>query len=404
MSLEMRWAGEEDLDRVAETRLYCYASGLSELQRFKDIIRVDRKAAVGDFLLAERNGQAVGTATSLSQKICMRGGVFDCQGVAWVGAIRSERRSGVGAALMKEILRKGQEREQVVSALMPFRASFYERFGYGSVERRCEWTVPMAVLPTGNCTGVRLMRRADWSSVMQCQHRMALAGQCDMRRALAEWEYFFAQNEDGFVFVDSRKWDEPVAGWMTVKTQSTARRVLAWVGDMAYDDLGTFRRLLHLLASLKDQYWGVVITTPIDFRFNWLLREVQIPHRPVSHPAAESRVYNRMQMRILNHAKLIGGLKLPESHRGEVVVGVREVEGHTSKFRLEIDSGRAEARATEASAEVECPDRVWAAIVCGDLPALVAVRLGLAEVTGDDRWRVLEAFSEGPLPFCRDYF
>ena len=32
--------------------------------------------------------------------------------------------------------------EQVISALMPFRGSFYEHFGYGIAECRCTWTVP----------------------------------------------------------------------------------------------------------------------------------------------------------------------------------------------------------------------------------------------------------------------
>ena len=83
-----------------------------------------------------------------------------CQGVAWVGAIKTHRRRGgsdpgVATTVMREVVRHARDRGDACSALMPFRASYYQHFGYGVVERRHEWTVPIAALPTGDCDGVR---------------------------------------------------------------------------------------------------------------------------------------------------------------------------------------------------------------------------------------------------------
>src|SRR5690606_4065439 len=106
-----------------------------------------------DYLLVERQGQAIGTATSYPLHMWVRGSRVACQGVGYVGTVRTERRKGlqgpgVATVVMRQILDLAREQGQVVSALMPFRASYYEHFGYGVVERRNDWTIPLSLLPT----------------------------------------------------------------------------------------------------------------------------------------------------------------------------------------------------------------------------------------------------------------
>src|SRR3954452_9217935 len=150
MALTLRWLGEGEgeIDRVAQTRLYCYSPAAKDLEAYQKRIRADQRVKTGDFLLAERDGVAVGTTTSISFAMWVRGARLACQGVAWVGTIKTQRGSGraggekgIASQLLNETVRKGRERGEVVSALMPFRSSYYEHFGYGMVERRNEWTV-----------------------------------------------------------------------------------------------------------------------------------------------------------------------------------------------------------------------------------------------------------------------
>src|SRR3954452_17500039 len=105
MPLELRWT--DDLDRVAQTRMLCYAHGGSETARYQEGIRSDPRATANDFLLAELDGAPVGPSPSLSMTMWVRGGAFPCQGVAFVGTIKTHRRSGHGIAtkLMPETLR-----------------------------------------------------------------------------------------------------------------------------------------------------------------------------------------------------------------------------------------------------------------------------------------------------------
>src|ERR1700749_3193903 len=123
MALQMRWVGEDELDRVGETRMRCYGHATRDLEGYQQGVRADVRGKPGDFLLAERDGVAVGTATDLSMTIWARGGSFPCQGVAWVGTVKTHRRrtageDGVATQVMREALRMARERGQVVSALM----------------------------------------------------------------------------------------------------------------------------------------------------------------------------------------------------------------------------------------------------------------------------------------------
>jgi len=101
---------------------------------------------------------------------------------------------------MSEVLRSARDRQFVLSALMPFRTSFYEHFGYGPVERRCEWTVPLSILPTGDFDGMHTMDPTDRPAVIDCHHRMAHRGQCDFARMPEGWDEYLA--DAGFFMVD----------------------------------------------------------------------------------------------------------------------------------------------------------------------------------------------------------
>ena len=142
MALDMHWIGESDYDRLATVRVQCYAPAMSAIEKYRDAIPRDPRGKAGDYLIATRDGLDVGTSTSLSFKMWLRGGCVPCQGVAYVGTIKTHRRGGskgergIASQLMSETLRKAREREEAVTALMPFRASFYSHFGYGLAERR----------------------------------------------------------------------------------------------------------------------------------------------------------------------------------------------------------------------------------------------------------------------------
>ena len=91
------------------------------------------------------------------------------------------------------------EREQVVSALMPFRGSFYEHFGYGFVERRSEWTLPLPVLPHGGFEGIQFYQPGDLQELVHFRQRVVERGQCDIERPIDVWGFQLKAQDGGGV-------------------------------------------------------------------------------------------------------------------------------------------------------------------------------------------------------------
>jgi predicted acetyltransferase len=410
MSITLRWVGDDEADRVGDTRFLCYGSAEKDRESFRERMRNKPRSKSGDYLLAELRGEPVGTATSLSLNMWVRGSQIPCQGVAWVGAIKTMRRrgghgsTGVASSVMREIIRKGRERGDVVSALMPFRGSFYENFGYGFVERQTNWMIPTSILPAGPFDGVRFYHTGDFTARAECLRRICRAGQCDIDRSDEFWQSLAKPGLEGMEIVDRPSSNGPAHGAMFLMHHHAENNDTVRVIENFYEDVAALKRQLHFLASLRDQYSTVTMILPADLRLEWLLKEMQLPHRSVNHPIAKATPMTRMQLRVLDHMRFLEALYLPVDVRGSVIVAVQECEGGCNRFKVEIERGRAIVReASPSHDEFACPDRVWAAVACGDLPASHAVRLGLAS-GGDDTTMLLDILSRGPAPFCHEYF
>jgi len=407
MPINLRWVGEDELDRVAQTRWQCYSPAAKELEKFKEGIRADARAQPGDFLLAESNRVAVGTTTSMSLQMWVRGGRVPCQGVAYVGTIPTARRSGgkekgIATQLMHATLTKAREREQVVSALMPFRASFYEHFGYGMAERRTDWIVPLSTIASGPADVFQLATADDRPAAVACRQRLVERGQCDIETSAAGWKNRDRQYESGFEIVARAA--QGVRAWAYLASETRDGRTFLRVVEHALDTLDGLVHLLHFLGAQRDQYTTAWITLPSDVPLNRLLREPQLPHRAVTHAFAEARPFTRMQVRVLDHKRFLEAMTLPQRWTGAADVAVRETEGTVSRLRIEVERGHVSVKPSSATPAIECGDAVWASIVTGNVPAQMAARLGLIQVADATASQVLEAFSDGPVPFCDEYF
>jgi predicted acetyltransferase len=409
MSLTTRWLGRESIDTIADVRMRCY--GTSAAERTSFLARSQRDRFVdGDVLLAEEKGHPIGTATHLSLQICPRGGRVPCQGVAWVGTVKSHRRRrvdghGIASTIMRQIVQRGRDRGDVVSSLMPFRGSFYEHFGYGIVERQNIWTVPLSLLPSGDTDGFRYAEAGDIDAMAACRVRQTQIGQCDVDGGVTGIRYWLKELEDyGFTFVDRPDPKGPVRAFVTVGLLMDGDSSIAVVDEPAYDSMDSLVRLLAFLSTFKDQYSFARLILPADLNLNWLLKERQMPHRRVDHPFASCKTISRMQIRILDHKTFLEAMTWPAATKGKAIVAVKECEGHESRFVIEVSGGKASVTVSDASPQVTLLDSVWAGVVSGALPAPEAKAMRLLESTDDAAIQLLAACAEGPAPFSWEYF
>lgn len=413
MSMQLRWVGEDELDRVAMVRTRAYMPADKEAQRMRDVIRQDLRAKPGDFLLAEMDGTPVGTTASHSMFLWMRGARFDCQGVAYVGTDRANRRSGgkkgtgVASQLMHETIRMARQRNQPITALMPFRASFYEHFGYGLVEHRNDWTIPMSILPPPPEApgGFRYAEPADQPAIADLRQRQVQAGQCNMERTPDGWTWFNTRYApEGFSIVDAAP-DGHLRGWMLLTTESIPGKDILHLGDWSAESPAAFARLICQAGTMRDQYSTLHFQCPTDWPINHLIKESQLPHRPVNHAVASLTQQTRMQIRILDHVAVLSKLILPTTARGKVIVAIAECEGTTSTLSLDFSDGRCEVKPVPgATADVCCADKTWASIVSGDLAGSIALAWGLITAADPAKAALLDVFAAGPKPFCSDAF
>ncbi len=408
MALSIRTATEADLDRVAECRARCYGGGYAAQDVHRDRIHHDARGRVGDYLLAERDGQAVGTVTSLRLTTYVRGSEMPCQGIAYVGTIKTARRRGEGAEpgvasqCMHAALNLGRERGDVISALMPFRTSYYEHFGYGLVESYHRWRIPLSILPRTDFAGARFYEPADLPSLAGAHQAQVEAGQLDMHRSGRLWQSHAEGWKDCWCFLDEPA-GQGVRGYVVVAEEGRYGDTRLVVTDWAAADTASFLRLLGLLGSMKDQHMAVDWHLPADWPVHYLLREKQLPHRPGTHPVATCAVVNRLQVRVLDHRRFLEALHLPAEAAGQVSLAVHAPEGQVTRLSLSLEAGRIEAKPHVGVADVACTEAAFAAVACGHIPASRAAAFGLIEADVA-KAAVLDALAVGPQPFCREAF
>lgn len=407
MALTSTWLGRESIERVASIRLRCYGTKPEEQADMSQRTEADRFTDGDVLILSDETGD-VATATSLSLTMNLRGTPVPCQGVAWVGTVRSHRRRkvdghGLASTVVRTLLAKARERKQMVSMLAPFRASFYEHFGFGVIERQLTWTIPTAILPKGDTSGFREATDAYFDAIVASRGRQFRQTHGDIEtdaRGVRYWHKTLASL--GFRFIDVR--DGVVTSSLTVASVREGDASVAVVHKPWWDSDAALLRMLAFLGTLKDQYSFARITLPVDLPVNWLNTERQIPHRRVDHPAATCTMLTRMQLRVLDHVGFLNTLSCPPGMKGRCTVAIRETEGHTATLALDIADGRIEARPTTQSPDLVLPDVTWASVAMGDLPITTAAALGLVDVNGPEAVQLLQPLAQGPAPFCHDYF
>ncbi len=81
-------------------------------------------------LVAEENGVAMADASAIPMRQNIRGNVYPMAGVAGVATLPPARRRGFARELVTALMARMRDTGHAVSALHPFRPSFYQRFGF----------------------------------------------------------------------------------------------------------------------------------------------------------------------------------------------------------------------------------------------------------------------------------
>lgn len=211
------------------------------------------------FLVAEEGGEALACVAAYPMRQNLRGVVHPMAGIAGVASHPAARRRGLVRMLLQRLLRQMRDEGHPVSALYPFRPSFYGRFGFVGLPR--VRTAAFAPAGLGH-----LVRAELPGTVTRLHIRQGYAEQRALTLRLLEERHGFA------VFAESRaemlrdkgeQWvalaqvDGEVVGAVTY-------RIEAFGGDLVADELlstGPLGRalLLQYFARHVDQVARIVL-------------------------------------------------------------------------------------------------------------------------------------------------
>ncbi|GAB3156310.1 hypothetical protein GCM10027290_54010 [Micromonospora sonneratiae] len=123
-------AGDERLTTTLPLLAYAFEQSPSGADREEEYRRYLPYIDGSVSLVVEDADTAVATASAIPMRQNLRGVVHQMAGVAGVATHPLARRQGHIRALLPQLLGEMRDTGHPISALYPFRASFYERFGY----------------------------------------------------------------------------------------------------------------------------------------------------------------------------------------------------------------------------------------------------------------------------------
>jgi predicted acetyltransferase len=264
-----RVEGEERLHTSRPLTMYAFGASPApdDLTRINVAAEAQRQVYV---LFDDEQPRCTVTTIDMTQNV--RGALLPMGAVAGVATHPAGRRRGFARQLLDHALCEMREQGSVVSALYPFRASFYERFGYVGIppERRVTLDpkdlTPLLRVPLPG--DVELLRysdaaaevRAVTEAVQPDVHGMALRADPDLAQARTDAEHWAAVARVG----------GEVVGYLAYRIAGYGGKLFAW--RFLYRDVVARTLLLGWLARHTDQVATVSLPLrPNDRPDTWVI-------------------------------------------------------------------------------------------------------------------------------------
>jgi predicted N-acetyltransferase YhbS len=336
--------------------------------------------------VVEENGVAVADASAIPMRQNIRGNVYPMAGVAGVATLPLARRRGFARELVTALLARMRDSEHVVSALYPFRPSFYERFGFVGLPR----TRSVAFPPS--C----------FADLLHAE----LPGEVTVEPATAGYEAYRAFTErllaqrhgfsvlPGYRAVEMRDADDRwvVMAWDHGEAVAAATyRVSGYAGVLAADDMLTASPLgrallLQFFARHIDQVSRVEVEVGAgELPELWATDMAAVTQATTSFPASPAPMARVLSLGPLSGMPAGQELVTVEVAADPFIGGVHVLDGRSGS--LEITSGAG------PSPEATLTAAGLSALVYGVLdPGDVVVR-GLGDIPADPAVRLRRLFT-----------
>ncbi|MEU8186342.1 GNAT family N-acetyltransferase [Micromonospora carbonacea] len=293
-------------------------------------------------LVAEEGGETVATVSAIPMRQNLRGAVLPMAGVAGVATHPLARRRGHVRDLLRQLLDEMRDEGHPLTTLYPFRASFYERFGYVGLPRAR--SVAFAPADLAPLLRADLPGELAWgrSGVGYADHRAFT------ERCLAERHGFAVFPETRAV----RQRDDDDRWQLTARVDGETVGVLTYRiddhgGELIGDDLlvaDPYARalILQFLARHVDQVERVRLRIPADeLPELWLTDLAVHVEARVARPGSSAPMARLLSLDALAGLPAGPGRVRVELTGDRWLAGTHLLDGATGRLELPGDAGTA---------------------------------------------------------------
>jgi predicted acetyltransferase len=280
----------------------------------------------------------------------LRGDVHDLHGLSAVASAPERRRRGLTRDLLHDSLEQSRSEDVYLSALWPFKRSFYAQYGWETGTRAVEHTLDPDVLSFApdHDHGVFVdLDEDDWERAASVHDAHGADYELTMERTEEWWRkrVFQGWEDDPFAYGFER--DGDLAAYLTYSFDSGDDGKTLQVRDWAYVDHDARTAVFRFLADHDSQVDEVSVWTAADDDLLDLLPNTN---------DADAELHLCPMVRLVDVRDALEALSYPESAEFDLALDVADplVDWNDETVRVRVADGSATAEsAPAAAADVE---------------------------------------------------
>ena len=403
-AIRFRPARRTDVDTLAELGSRTYRVGSVEKRR--EFYTDHPRFTLRDVRVAELDGQIVASLVLYPFTSFVRGARVPLAGVGSVAVSPEHRRRGVGEAILRSALRELRQRGAALSALYPFRGSYYRKLGYGPIEVVHQIAAAAANLPASDeARRVRRLMLPDRPLVQALYDRIAPQGHFALERPAAWWsQRLWGYPGDWVVYEGKRRGQIEGYLYYDVENARGPFRLALTVAEVVAATPQAHRGLVGHLATLADQVEEIHYAAPADHAWISLLKTSQNlrPGAEIGPFHDTGGVAHGAMLRVLDVKAALESVPVAPEVRGDVTLEVEDavLPQNARAWRISARDGRvrASADAGRRGPRLRAPVDALALLVAGTMSPLRAAEVGLVDDAGgaaeivDPWWRARAPF------------
>ena len=326
-------------------------------------------------------------------------GSLPCAGIGAVSCRPSHRRRGYVALLMRHLCDELLQNGIALSALHPFKMSFYRQFGWATfVERRIVQADMQAFAAFRKTTGRFEQVGPAQSDVLHEIYLQGLRGRFGpIVRSPHRWQAQILNKRYAYVWRDEAGQARAYCIYKMEKREG--KQTMSCREAVALDPQAR-AQLFGFMGNLDSAAEQVVFQAPAEAPLSAILGD-----------SVKFQVQADYMLRLLDCKAALESYHYPGSCTGRISIAVSDtwLPQNQGVYALELNQGRASVTHlpmdSEASAaDIECDVTVLAQIYSRLVRPRMAATFGLINVRNRTSLKLLDAMFEGLAPFISDHF